>query len=303
MLKGKTRKIVLITILAGSAVWLVSSAIVAWMFTHRLGSPYAESAPHVTWGKLETLRFKTSDNQELGAYLARGDGHKGCVLLLHGQGSSRHEMLPVMQWLAEADFNALAISLRGHGDSTGQTHDFGWSERLDVIAAVRFLQKEFPQQPIFIEGRSLGAAAAIFAAGELKGEIAGYFLEQPYKDLGSAVWIRLRHQLPPVLDWIAYCGLRLWAPVFLPVDVDQISPYERVRDIPESVPIVFASGTADRHARSEDVVAIYDRVESHAKLVEFKDAAHVGLDRFDPQLYRTTLFDFLAERPSKASGP
>ncbi len=91
-------------------------------------------------------------------------------------------------------------------------------------------------------------------------------------------------------------------PVFLPVDVNQISPYERVRDISESVPIVFVTGTEDRHASLEDVVAIYNRVKSHAKLIEFKGAAHVGLDRFDPQLYRTTLFDFLDERRNKDSG-
>ena len=92
-------------------------------------------------------------------------------------------MLPVMQWLAEAGFTALAISLRGHGDSTGDVIDFGWSARYDVAAAVAFLEKECPQQPIYIVGRSMGAAAAIFAAGELKDRVAGYFLEQPYKDL------------------------------------------------------------------------------------------------------------------------
>ena len=211
-------------------------------------------------------------------------------------------MLQVMEWLAEANFTVLAISFRAHGDSTGQAHDFGWSERNDVIRAVKFLQQEFPEQPVYIVGRSLGAAAAIFAAGELKEEVAGYFLEQPYKDLSSAVWTRLQHQLPPILDWIAYCGLRLWAPLFLPVNVNRISPYDRVQDIPENVPIVFVTGSDDRHARLEDVIAIYNRVKSHAKLIEFKGAAHVGLDRFDPQLYRTTLFNFLDEQRNKESG-
>ena len=50
------------------------------------------------------------------------------------------------------------------------------------------------------------------------------------------------------------------------------------------------------------MVAIYNRVKSHAKLIEFKGAAHVGLDRFDPQLYRTTLFNFLDEQPNKEPG-
>ena len=102
-------------------------------------------------------------------------------------------MLPVMQWLAESRFTVLAISLRAHGDSTGEVNDIGWSGRHDVVAAVGFLGKEFPERPVFIVGRSMGAAAAVFAAEELKTDVAGYFLEQPYKDLKSAVWNRLQH--------------------------------------------------------------------------------------------------------------
>ncbi len=94
-------------------------------------------------------------------WLVRGDPLKECVLLLHGNGESRQQMLPVMQFLADAHFTVLAISLRAHGDSTGEINDIGWSARHDVIAAVAFLQRECPHQSIFIVGRSLGAAAAI----------------------------------------------------------------------------------------------------------------------------------------------
>ena len=104
----------------------------------------------------------------------------------------------------------LAITLRAHGDSTGEVNDIGWGARHDVVAAVEFLRKKFPGRPVFVVGRSMGAAAAIFAAEELKTDVAGYFLEQPYKDLTSAVWNRLQNHLPPVLDWVAYCGMRLW---------------------------------------------------------------------------------------------
>src|SRR5208283_5588559 len=100
-----------------------------------------------------------------------------------------------------------------------------------------------PRRPIYIVGRSMGAATAIFAAKDLKGQVAGYFLEQPYKDLKSAAWNRLHNRLPPVLDGIAYGGLRLWAPVFLPVDVDQVSPWDHIQDIPENVPVVFITGS------------------------------------------------------------
>lgn len=205
-------------------------------------------------------------------------------------------MLPVMRWLAKARFTALAISLRAHGDSTGEINDFGWSARHDVVAAVAFLQQECPQQPIYIVGRSLGAATAIFAAGERGGKIAGYFLEQPYKDLKSAVWNRLQNHLCPVLDRLAYCGLWLWAPVFLPVDPDQVSPYDHMAEIPGNVPVVIITGSTDRHAHLDDVTALFDRVRLHAKLVVFEGAAHVSLDGYDPQLYRSNLFALLENR-------
>ncbi|MGA2065096.1 MAG: alpha/beta fold hydrolase [Thermoguttaceae bacterium] len=290
------RRLLLGIVLAGMALWLGSSALVAWKFTRRRSPPFPEPPPQVAWAKLEEHRLGTSDDQQLGAWLVRGDRQKGCVLLLHGNGGSRRRMLPVMQWLAEARFTVLAISLRAHGDSTGAINDFGWSARHDVTAAVAFLRRECPGQPVYIVGRSLGAAAAIFAAGDLDGSVAGYFLEQPYKDLKSATWNRLQHYLPPVLDWTAYGGLRMWAPVFLPVEPDQLSPYEHIQDIPASVPVVFVTGSADRHARLDEVTAMYRCIESHAELVVFDGAQHVDLDRADPELYRTTLFKSLDKR-------
>ncbi len=293
MLKLTKRKLLVIVVLAGLVIWLGASALVAWIFTRRSGPPFDEPPPAVAWANVEGHRLETSDGQKIGAWLARGDPQKGCVLLIHGYRGSRRQMLPVMQYLVESRFTVLAISLRAHGDSTGEINDLGWSARRDVAAAVEFLQKECPRRPIYVVGRSMGAATAIFAAGDLKGQVAGYFLEQPYKDLTSATWNRLQHYLPPVLDWIAYGGLRLWAPVFLPVAPARLSPYDHVQDIPESVPVVFVTGSADRHAHLDEVTAMCRRIESHAKLVIFDGAEHEDLDRADSKLYRTTLLDFL----------
>jgi alpha-beta hydrolase superfamily lysophospholipase len=274
-------------------LWLGTSAFVAWQQTRRKVPPFPEPAPKVSWGDVKTQRLPTSDGQQIGAWFVRGDPHQACVLLLHGNGTSRREMLHVMRWLGESQYSILAISLRCHGDSTGAWNDFGWSARYDVLAAVEFLERACPGQRIHIVARSLGAAAAIFAAGELQERVAGYFLEQAYKDLDTAVWNRLEHRLPPVLDWLAYSGLRLWAPVFLPVAPDQISPYNRVQDIPATVPILLVTGAADQHARLADVTEVYRRVVSHAKLVVFEGATHEALDRREPERYREVLLTFL----------
>ena len=73
---------------------------------------------------------------------------------------------------------------------------------MDWLLGIGYLDvKECPQRPVYIVGRSMGAATAIIAAGDLKEQVSGYFLEQPYKDMKSATCNRLQHYLPPVLDW------------------------------------------------------------------------------------------------------
>jgi uncharacterized protein len=289
----KKRKVLGTLAILALVLWLAVSGVVAWKLTRRLGPPHPEPPLAFAWGHIESHRLATADHQEIGAWLVRGDRQKACVVLLHGIGATRGQMLQVMQWLAEAHYTALTITQRAHGDSTGEVNDCGWGARHDAVAAVEFLRKECPGQPIYLVGRSMGAATAVFAAKDLGTKVSGYLLEQPYKDLSSAVWNRVHHQLPIGLDWLAYAGLRLWAPVFLGVSPNEIAPYEHIKDIPQNVPIVFAAGSADRHAPLSEVTAIYDRVRLHAKLVVFQGAAHVSLDGYDPQLYRKSLFGLL----------
>ncbi len=97
--------------------------------------------------------------------------------------------------------------MRAHGDSSGEFNDIGYSARLDVVAAVEFLERRRPARPILIHGTSLGAAAATFAAEELGHRVHGYVLECPYRDLRTAVWNRAEKALRrcsiglPTPDW------------------------------------------------------------------------------------------------------
>ena len=70
------------------------------------------------------------------------------------------------------------ISLRAHGDSTGDLNDFGHSARHDVVTAVDWLEHNHPERPVVVWGQSLGAAAAIFTA-EAIGRRAGMVARGP----------------------------------------------------------------------------------------------------------------------------
>ncbi len=87
--------------------------------------------------------------------------------------------------------------------------------------------------------------------------------------------------------------MKLWGAVFLPVAAGRVCPYDSLQDIPATVPVVFMTGSADPHARLPEVTAMYKRIQSHAKLVVFEGAGHKPLDRYDRQLFRATLVEFL----------
>ena len=283
--------------LVGTAVtlvslWLMVSLAVAYRLTHRSRAVFAEPAPLVEWGRLESHRIATADGQELGAWLLRGRDDAPSVLLLHGNGGSRRQCLPIAELLAAEGCSVLLVSLRAHGDSTGDLNDIGLSARHDVVAAVAFLERERPGRPILVHGTSLGSAAAAFASGELGRRVSGYVFECPYRDLKTAVRNRTREYLPPMLDWVAYEGLLTVAPLVLS-DIDKIAPVDAVGGVPEEVPVLILAGGRDQKARPDEARAIHERLRSHATLSMFETSAHLRLQTTEPGRYRREVLGFV----------
>ncbi len=270
-----------ITILA-LAVWLVVSWAVAYRLTRRPHPRFEEPTPVANWGGFKPFRLKTRDGHNLGAWLVPGKAEAPSVVLLHGNGGSRANCLGLAEFLAADGCTVLLVSLRAHGDSTGEFNDIGYSARHDIVAAVDFLERRRPGKPIVIHGISLGSAAALFASKELADRVHGYILECPYRDLKSAVWNRVENALPPILDRIAYHGLLTVAPLVLP-DLEKISPIDAVLGVPDDVPILILSGGQDRRARPDDVRTIHDRVRSHARLSVFEKAGHIKFLATEPE--------------------
>ncbi len=108
------------------------------------------------------MRFRVSDEIELVGD-AEGDPRAPAVLLLHGGGQTRHSWSGTALRLAEAGFRAIALDLRGHGDSS-------WAGprgyRIDDFAAdLRAVVAEQGGAPALV-GASLGGLTSLIAAGE-----------------------------------------------------------------------------------------------------------------------------------------
>ena len=232
-------------------LWLLASLAVAYRLTRRPQPPFPEPLPAADWGKFEPHRLKTSDGQEIGAWLVVGARDAPSILLIHGIGASRSACLSRAKMLATQGYSVLMISLRAHGDSTGDFNDMGYSARHDVVAAVEFLERRRPGKPIIVHGLSMGGAAAVFASGELAHRVQGYILESPYRNLKVAVRHRTENALPPLLDRIAYLGLLVVSPLVLP-DLEKTSPVEAISGIPPDVPVLILAGSEDPVARPDE---------------------------------------------------
>jgi len=92
-----------------------------------------------------------------------GDPDAPVVLMLHGGGQTRHAWHATATNLAEAGWGAIAVDLRGHGEST---HPRPPAYALEDFAAdVRALIAAITEDPVVI-GASLGGIASLLALTE-----------------------------------------------------------------------------------------------------------------------------------------
>jgi uncharacterized protein len=273
-------------------VWILVSLAVAYRLTRRAQPQFSEPLPTADWGKFEPHRLETSDGQEIGAWLVVGAEDAPTVLLIHGIGASRSACLSRARMLSTQGYWVLMISLRAHGDSTGEFSDMGYSARHDIIGAVELLERRRPGKPIIIHGLSMGGAAAVFASSELAHRVQGYILESPYRNRKVAGWHRAESALPPLIDQIAYLGLLVVSPLVLP-DLVKTSPVEAISGIPTDVPVLILAGGDDPVARPDEARAILDRVRSHGRLVLFEHAGHMNFPDACPDQYQRFVLGFL----------
>lgn len=185
------------------------------------------------WGldEPEQVVITSRDGLRLHSWLFQAPEAKGTVIALHGHGGNKDTLLPLAHMLYPR-FNVLMLDHRAHGESAGTRTTIGFEERLDVHAAVDFLESR-KLGPVGIFGMSMGGATAILAVAEDE-RIAAVVADSPYARLRWAVAeaARLRGYPGMVTPGIAYLGCMatamhlgypIWA--FDPVEVvSRIAP-------------------------------------------------------------------------------
>ncbi len=239
---------------------------------------------------VETVRIPGGSNDHaVHGWLAHGTHGHGTILLVHSMRSNRLEMLSRARFLNSQGYHVLMIDLQAHGGTPGDRITFGARESADVAAAVTFLRNTFPHEHMAAIGVTLGAAAILLADPPLK--LDAMILESLHPTFAEAVTNRLRLHLGNFGAYLRFLLLPYFSFV-LDLPVDQLNPVERIGNIP--VPVLFITGTDDKHTTQSEVKQLYDAALSPKELWIVEGAGHYNMHSYAGKSYEERVTDFLA---------
>lgn len=145
---------------------------------------------------VQEVSFPSRDGLRLvGWFVPATGGAPGlCVVLAHGHGRSRGELLPHADFLHRAGFSTLLFDFRNRGESQGTAVTMGIREPLDLLGALDYVKgrPDVNLGCIGVLGLSLGAAVAIMVAADAP-EVRAVVAESAFPHVELLMERGLRH--------------------------------------------------------------------------------------------------------------
>lgn len=240
----------------------------------------------------ETVRFQTSDAIWLEGWFLPGEPDKPAIILAHGLFRNRQEVLERACLLNGNGYPTLLFDFRHHGSSQASRVTLGWQERLDIIAAARFLQHSIARQKVILMGVSMGAVAVIEAASEMEDSVRAVVADSPFASLSETVarHTRLYLKLPsfPFAHLFTWNFCRLGG--FQAADLRPIDSLAGFH----AIPVLLLYGSADERMPSDVANQLYRTIPTPDKqLLFFDNAGHGAAFRSHPQEYIHAVLSFL----------
>lgn len=241
----------------------------------------------------DTVQFKATDGVELEGWMIPGRPDRPWLILGHGLGTNRSDLLETAVWLNEEGFNLFLFDFRAHGLSAGRVTSFGWQEQRDLAGALTFLGQhpEVPARPYGYYGISMGGAVGLMVAAKDE-RIGAIAADSPYPSLHDSLGrhVGLLYRLPkfPFLGLIAATyRLRFgaWPAAMAPEDaIGNISPR----------PVLLIQGEADRRMTAEGARRMYERAGQPKDLWIIPGAGHLEGPGRQPDAYRKRVTEFFS---------
>jgi len=244
----------------------------------------------------EEVSMTASDGVPLGSWFIRGRPGGPPIILCHDLGGTRGDLLNAAVILNKAGYPLLLLDFRRHGTSGAARSTLGVEERLDVLAAAKYLgsRREVDGSRMGGWGVGMGAYALALAAEEVP-QLQALALDSLYPDVSTQADRLARQKLPPALHLVVP-ALRLLYNPFFRCRLEKFAVKDRLQGLAgRSMLLIAASETPDRF---EEQRLLYESLpegpEGAKNLLELRRSGLGGLYAEDRTKYDQTILGFFA---------
>jgi alpha-beta hydrolase superfamily lysophospholipase len=216
------------------------------------------------------------------------------VVLAHGSGANREQMLPAGRVLQQGGFGVLLFDWPAHGESEG-TVEYGESERVALRAAVDYVTRRPDIEPtrVGLYGFSLGGFIALQGAVDDPRIAAVATMAAPTDLMGHLPFEY--ESSGPAAVWGATLAIR-----FLGGHADAPQPRETVARIAPR-PLLVMNGTLDRVVSPDAARDLVERAGDPKTLWILPDVGHTEVMGSVPANGERLLAFFVASLPPASS--
>jgi pimeloyl-ACP methyl ester carboxylesterase len=209
-----------------------------WLTYHLQHVPREPVVDPPDWGKVTDTRIPALGGGTLELWRVDPDGEtRGIVILAHGWGRNRDRMVHRARVFGSLGFTTVLHSARDHGGSSPRRFMNAVRFAEDIESVMVWLGR-----PVLLYGHSIGAAAAVIAAGRNPGLVQALFLEGCYAETKKGLRSLYR-------DYNLVFGVLLgpmivfWMDLFYGFRMDAVSPARLVKTL--RMPALIVHGEQD----------------------------------------------------------
>lgn len=228
-----------------------------------------------------------------GYYIPASSPSNKYMIFCHGVTVNKMNSVKYSNLFLERGFHVFIYDHRRHGQTGGKTTSYGYYEKYDLQAVVKWMRERFGENAVIgIHGESMGAATLLQYAGMVEDGANFYIADCPFSDFYEQLSYRLKveFKLPkwPILP-LANEILKLRDGY----KVHEIAPIRCVERIQS--PVLFIHSKDDDYILCKMTEELYEKKKGSKQLFIAKRGAHAMSYVENKEDYEQALDRFLAE--------
>lgn len=230
--------------------------------------------------KYEDVYFATPDDVILHGWFisASVPSTAPTVIFFQGRSGNIGQKIPFMAALQKhCDVNVFVIGYRGYSYSEGTPTETGL--QIDSLAAIDYIfsRKDIDLSKVFVLGKSLGGAVAIYSMSHTSHKVAGVIIENTFSSMANALSDKSRI-------------LKFFQPYVLKIKWESIKNVTTIE-----APMLFIAGLKDKLIPTLHMQNLYDAAEASAfrEKLDIPEGIHHGMWKTAKSEYFKGINDFI----------